>query len=127
MKKAFLLPSLMLSVWMIALPGCVTLGPKVETRHTYIQNSTTNQRNCELAICLQDVTVETEFKSDTNGVSIDKLNLKDLALVRPDVAKAQGLIAARVTKNILVRVLMENGKEDTLDVGGWYIKVEKQK
>lgn len=76
---------------------------------------------------LSDITVETEFKSESGIVAIDKLALKDCAVVRPDVAKAQGLIAARITKNVEVRVMMENGKEDTLDVGGWYVKVEKPK
>lgn len=121
MKKAYLNLILLAtaSLWM---SGCeVNLGQKVKDRITYLQTSTKTGRTVEIAQIDQDLKAEIQYERDDHQVVSDTKELRGWKAVRPDVAKALGLVAARIINNQEVKVITEDGKNAVLDVGGWYV------
>lgn len=122
MKKAFLLLTLagLGSLW---LSGCeANFGQRVKDRITFLQTSTKSGRSVELAQIDEDFEAEVLFERAGGEVVSDTKKLRGWKAVRPDVAKALGLIAPRIALNRNVKVITEDGKLDVLDLGGWYVK-----
>lgn len=121
MKKACLLPTLIVLASLF-LSGCeANFGQRVKDRITFLETSTKAARSVELVQIDQDLTADVVFTRNDGVVVTDAKELKGWKAVRPDVAKALGLLAPRVALNQDVRIITEDGKKDVLDIGGWYV------
>lgn len=107
----------------------ISLGPKIKDRIVFIQQTTEAGRVCELVQVIESKTVETVFVPSGNAFedgapAVASENLKNWMLMRPDVAKQEKLFTSRVAVSVRVKVRTETGKDDYLDVGGWYLKTK---
>ena len=127
LARLLLLCALTGSLWTNALE--ISLGPKIKDRIVFIQQTTEAGRVCELVQVIESKTVETVFIPSGNAFedgtpAVASENLKNWMLVRPDVAKVEKLYSSRVAVSVRVKVRTETGKDDFLDVGGWYLKAK---
>lgn len=119
MKKA--LPLLLLTISLSTSAFEISLGPKVQDRVVFIQTTTEGERVVEIVQVLDSKTVEIWYQDAKGNIFVDKTDLKGCKMVRPDVAKVNKLDAPRCVINVTVKVLREDGKQDKLNVGGWYL------
>lgn len=87
-----------------------------------MKQTTNLGRVVEKAKVVEDVTVEVAVRveGDTDH-RIEKRDIKEYNVVRPDVAKALGLMTPFIAEERVVEVLLLTGKRNRLNIGGWYI------
>lgn len=121
MKRAFRLLTLIATAFLL-IGGCeLNFGQRVKDRITYLQTSTKSARSVEMVQIDQALKAEVHFVREDGEVVADTKQLEGWKAVRPDVAKALGLLAPRIALNQDVKVITEDGKRDILDLGGWYV------
>lgn len=119
-----MIPVLLTSVVLICA-GCENhfrVGPEETHQLLVLHQTTAAERNVELAIVTEKVRLPVWLKTEEGKTYEDKWELFNLEVVRPDVAIAHGLQAPRVAVDRVVKVLREDGKEDMLNIGGWYVR-----
>jgi len=124
LKSRSLTLSLLMSVALICF-GCenhLRFGPEESQKIVVVHTTTEAQRNIETALVIEKVTLAVWMEDKEGHIVEDKLALLNKQVVRPDAAIANALIAPRIVVDRVLRVLREDGKEDMLNVGGWYIR-----
>lgn len=118
---------LVLSALMLGSASCVTLGgTKREDRLLLINITTKNQRSTEICIILKCPKVDLMYKTEET-VYVDKdVDITNWSAIRPDVAIAKGLTAPRVAESRIAQVMLEDGRQDKLNIAGWYVVPEGQ-
>lgn len=118
----------------IIFVGCsvnpnVRLGPEETHQITFVHPTTKAERVIETALVVEHVKARlwmTEFDEDGKAIPGGKVwedvkDLWDCQVTRPDIAVAKGLIGPRVSQEIMVKILREDGKTDYQNIGGWVV------
>ena len=103
--------------------GCrpqVNLGPVVKDRIVVVETTTKTGRKIEMATILSSHKVDVVFKQD-DKVFTQRKQIKGWVVVRPDVARAEGLVAPRVGVSVVATIKTADGKQHQQDIGGWYL------
>ena len=106
----------------LSLTACgVTLGPKVADHHHMIERTTKTGRSAEI-VQLRDAWFGLVlFQAEDGTVSESKMILPAGAkLMRPDIARGEGLISVRIAYEQEVWVFTEDKKLALLQIVGWY-------
>jgi len=105
----------------LSVSGCLTIGPKVKDRITFVHTTTKFGRTVEICKILDSGNVKIIFRTKDGEHIKDKKDLKDWRAVRPDVAVGQGLVAPRILENKIFSIKTEKNVYLDMDLGGWYV------
>ena len=128
-------PPVVLVLLLALLVGCapkIHVGPQTEEHTTHLSTMTKDGLSVEQIRVTSSAKVEVLFTDLVEGKKVvreSKIQLKELVLVRPDIAHAWGLplTCAKVKLQTWVDgypLPKIEGKEQVrMDVGGWYVAV----